>query len=522
MQQKRSDWGTTACFWMTGSALLVLCHCPAVAQQLNSSSPTASLFSQVHEILSKNCFRCHGPDQQKGDLRLDGKAFIARGGHTGNPIIAATPDDSELFLRIESTRPNYRMPATGPLLSREQIELIQRWIEAGAEWTGDLNPTPGAEQDAAGGWFRWLLIRLNPWLDSVENLYRDFRPLSIPLICFGVYVLVVERSKRLTKKRRADSEGADAGSHWFLMMSRLSRWSYVLLLLCLTVSGLWLHDRHQMADAATRISTLQKKLADQAKSQVQPVLRSEFGGPLPLKPRHPKRLGGVYYRGNDEHDPRLFNGGFYRTATMRVWLADSNKTELQWGSPFGEGGLFVGLEIERAPHATPLLFTPRIMETVYLTRQIALRNRPELDDLPVRLTETDPGNKWIAYYPIGELANADGQRQFGVIYVYKGRTATDTTDGKFHFGIRYDIRADKQQVSTDSVIWMGSLSAPFGLLIPRDDQMQLDEWFDFRPIPEIEGENSDDPALLGVPEYSPIDDGDDKSTTTEPRHDKDH
>ena len=74
-------------------------------------------------------------------------------------------------------------------------------------------------------------------------------------------------------------------------------------------------------------------------------------------------------------------------------------------------------------------------------------------------------------------------------------------DGKFHYGISYDVRVVDGVVSRESEIWMGSLSVPVGLIIPPPDRMVLNEWFDFRPLPEIEGENTKDPALLGIPEY---------------------
>jgi hypothetical protein len=74
-------------------------------------------------------------------------------------------------------------------------------------------------------------------------------------------------------------------------------------------------------------------------------------------------------------------------------------------------------------------------------------------------------------------------------------------DAKFHYGISYEIGVEDGRISPQSEIWMGSLSVPAGMIIPPADRMVLNEWFDFRPLPEIEGQNTTDPGLLGIPEY---------------------
>ena len=69
---------------------------------------------------------------------------------------------------------------------------------------------------------------------------------------------------------------------------------------------------------------------------------------MPVYPMHPKRLGGIYYRGNDERSPELFNGGFYRTATLEVWLSDAAGNHLQWNDEIADRNLFITFAINRA------------------------------------------------------------------------------------------------------------------------------------------------------------------------------
>jgi hypothetical protein len=95
---------------------------------------------QIRPILSENCFRCHGPDveERKAKLRLDTKegAFgkLRRGGHA---IVPGEPSKSRLLARIGADDPYERMPPPqiNKRLTREQIDLIRRWIEQGAAWS---------------------------------------------------------------------------------------------------------------------------------------------------------------------------------------------------------------------------------------------------------------------------------------------------------------------------------------------------------------------------------------------------
>ena len=94
---------------------------------------------QVRPILSDKCFKCHGPDRgnRKAGLRLDTRegAF----GETESGARALVPgnlEDSELYQRITAEDEIERMPpkSLGRTLSPEEIDVLKRWIEQGAEW----------------------------------------------------------------------------------------------------------------------------------------------------------------------------------------------------------------------------------------------------------------------------------------------------------------------------------------------------------------------------------------------------
>ena len=88
----------------------------------------------VQPILSKRCFVCHGPDEgtREARLRLDLPEIV---GAEHGILIPGQPDQSELILRITSEFEDELMPPTEEgALSPEEIELLTRWVEEGAEY----------------------------------------------------------------------------------------------------------------------------------------------------------------------------------------------------------------------------------------------------------------------------------------------------------------------------------------------------------------------------------------------------
>jgi len=89
---------------------------------------------QIRPLLVERCGDCHGADTQESRLRLDVKHRALKGGDFGPVIKAGKADESELVTRITSTDEKKRMPPDGDRLSIAEIDLLKRWIDAGAEW----------------------------------------------------------------------------------------------------------------------------------------------------------------------------------------------------------------------------------------------------------------------------------------------------------------------------------------------------------------------------------------------------
>src|SRR5688572_12223373 len=82
----------------------------------------------IQPILAASCQGCHGEKSQMGQLRLDSKAAAAR------TLMAGKSAASTLYQRVAGTSDQARMPMGGKPLPADQIALIKRWIDEGAEW----------------------------------------------------------------------------------------------------------------------------------------------------------------------------------------------------------------------------------------------------------------------------------------------------------------------------------------------------------------------------------------------------
>ncbi|MBM3983741.1 MAG: DUF1549 domain-containing protein, partial [Planctomycetes bacterium] len=92
----------------------------------------------VRPLLIQKCVSCHGPDKQKGGLRLDTKAGWQRGGDSGTAIVPGDPEKS-LLVRAVRHSGDLKMPPKEKLKDAELAALV-RWIKDGAVDPRDGGP----------------------------------------------------------------------------------------------------------------------------------------------------------------------------------------------------------------------------------------------------------------------------------------------------------------------------------------------------------------------------------------------
>ncbi len=112
-----------------------LVACALLAPALRAAAPDFA--SEVRPLLERHCFKCHGPEKQKGGLRFDSKEGAFATGDSGEKaIIPGHASKSRLIKLVTSSDSDARMPPKGDGLPTAQIELLKRWIDAGANWAG--------------------------------------------------------------------------------------------------------------------------------------------------------------------------------------------------------------------------------------------------------------------------------------------------------------------------------------------------------------------------------------------------
>ncbi len=449
---------------------------PAQAEVDNSRNKI-SFSRDVLPIFRRRCVECHGADRTEGDLRFDlGRDEVQSGGHTGRPILGSSASDSELIRRINSEKAGYRMPKEGLPLSDSEIAIITQWVDAGALWDVPVDAATSRSTEATDGPAMTMADRL-VWFES-QMKHRGFRGLVYLLLVFcGTMVVAFFVLRR--------SQGNAAWS------SRLK--TIAILLLMFLCAATYIHYDSQHRDAVAETESVKSQLQTYTGP---PEFVHSLSAPHPM---HPPRLGGVYYRGNDERDQRLFNGGFYRTAQLEVWLTDGQGQRLQWGDDTS-GDLFIDFEIKRAPNTTGELFSDQVMSVIGLTDDVRIAGGPDQRTeigsiIPMKTIE--PDQRWRSRYRIGSF---NGPKEVsGKLYLVQ-----NTSKPKAHYAIEFEITVDDSgAITEDSQMWMGSLYNLNGrVFVPYDDQkILLDRWFDWRPIPEITGPQTDDPNLLGIPEH---------------------
>jgi hypothetical protein len=453
-------------------------------------SPLVDFRSQIEPIFKDHCWKCHGEEKRSGGLRLDRHLFAEAGGDSGKPILGDKPEQNELYLRVSSSDRSYRMPKNSEALPADEIETIRQWIEQGCDW-----PILGGNATSPN---QTTYDQIVFWLSSLTDGYGyEFdhaMPLAIGFVVVQLTLLVVARARSAAQQGRPWQPPLLRGI-CRICGATSSRELVAAWLLSLGGLAIGLLVVHQQK-LTVQIGELR---AQRAISQ-SPWAGTIFGVP-PVPPRldHPKQVAITYYRGNCERNAELFNGGNYLTAKFRVSVCDANHQELEVGDTVPPGDVFVRMELERGPGTTDTLFSPELMASVFLSDQFYENRDNPLRDKPIRLETLEAGRRWVAFASAGPLAKKKSLQ--GLIYVYTGRIEGNSVRGEPHYAIRYDLSTLDGKLTDSSDLWMNSFGNGAVAMPEPTGKIPYREWFDYRPIPPIVGQNSTDPKLLGVEEY---------------------
>src|SRR5262245_39588382 len=102
----------------------------------------------IRPIFANRCVTCHGPNKQKGGLRLDDPITALKGGNSGAVIVPRDSAKSRLLMVVAGLDSELKMPPQGQSLSARQVGLIRAWIDQGAKWPKEPAQTAGAVKNS--------------------------------------------------------------------------------------------------------------------------------------------------------------------------------------------------------------------------------------------------------------------------------------------------------------------------------------------------------------------------------------
>ena len=140
---------------------------------LNSVAADVDFAKDVWPIFRDRCVDCHGPEKQKGKLRLDTREETIK-----SSVVPGNADDSEVLYRVTLPADDDDiMPPKGKPLSKQQQDIIKQWIVEGAKWAEVSLEAPDEEEappavEEKGADLSAILSKLSP--DELAALKAAF------------------------------------------------------------------------------------------------------------------------------------------------------------------------------------------------------------------------------------------------------------------------------------------------------------------------------------------------------------
>lgn len=157
-------------------ALIAVVFLPGVI--VGQENPTASELeffeSKIRPVLAENCYECHSEeaDKIKGELALDTREGLRRGGVSGPGVVPFKPDHSLLIEAVRYHDDEIAMPPKnrGGKLPDTVIADLEEWVKMGAPdpRDGKSEITKKYDGQLAKDWWAYQPIS-NPAVPSIES-----------------------------------------------------------------------------------------------------------------------------------------------------------------------------------------------------------------------------------------------------------------------------------------------------------------------------------------------------------------
>jgi len=119
-------------------AIFALTPFAVLAAAVAADETAAPDFSQVFRLLDEHCVECHATDDNEGGLVLETYEGLIKGGENGKTVVPGKANESSLIHWVrdgieKSGKRKFMPPGKREHLKPEEIELLSKWIDAGAK-----------------------------------------------------------------------------------------------------------------------------------------------------------------------------------------------------------------------------------------------------------------------------------------------------------------------------------------------------------------------------------------------------
>ena len=112
----------------------------------------------VRPVLAERCYKCHGPEKQKAELRLDSRDALLKGSDAGPVVVPGKPEESVLIKAVRHEG-DTKMPAKDEKLPEEQIAALTEWVKLGVPWPDHDAAKLTAQEEAARSHWSFQPVR---------------------------------------------------------------------------------------------------------------------------------------------------------------------------------------------------------------------------------------------------------------------------------------------------------------------------------------------------------------------------
>jgi mono/diheme cytochrome c family protein len=119
-----------------------------------TAAQTEFFENRIRPVLAQNCYKCHSSEaaKVKGELLLDSREGVLKGGESGPVVVPGEPEKSLLIKAVRYLDPDLQMPPKGEKLSEAQIADLATWVKMGAPDPRTAKPTQAKKSGASDHW----------------------------------------------------------------------------------------------------------------------------------------------------------------------------------------------------------------------------------------------------------------------------------------------------------------------------------------------------------------------------------